>query len=71
MSSGGANPAVSTQNTVPVRSVMVGDYGAADEGSFFTACLADGRRIITSGHQVHLRGESSGPSADRPTKVEV
>ena len=39
MSQGGANPSVSTQNTTPTRSVLMGDYGAADEGSYFHAWL--------------------------------
>lgn len=39
MSSGQANPNVATQATAPVRIVMMGDYGAADEGSYFNTSL--------------------------------
>ena len=33
--------------------------------------LADGRRVVAAGHQVHLGRELTGPGADRPTQVEV
>lgn len=37
MAQGTANPSVTTQNSIPIRPIFAGDYGAADEGSFFTA----------------------------------
>lgn len=39
MSTGGPNPNVSSQNTIPTRTVLTGDLAAADEGSYFTAWL--------------------------------
>mgnify|MGYP003653708639 CR=1 FL=1 len=39
MSQGSANPAVATQNSIPVRTVFFGDYAAADEGSYFAATI--------------------------------
>lgn len=39
MSTGVANPNVGSLGSAPVRSILMGDYAAADEGSYFTASL--------------------------------
>lgn len=39
MSQATANPNVTTQNSMPTRPIFAGDYGAADEGSYFTATI--------------------------------
>lgn len=39
MSQGSANPNVAVASSTPFRAIFAGDYGAADEGSFFTSWL--------------------------------
>lgn len=41
MSQGTANPNISTSGSTKVMPVLANDYGAADEGSFFVATLAN------------------------------